>query len=108
MKENKPEKQYRKIQRNVKLAEDIGNKIVSLGMKHYPSGIGADLSDIYLAMEDYKAFVDKLLKLDINDPKIIGNTLVEIQVELNHINWHIKESKSPLQRAINYCFEQSK
>ncbi len=36
------------IEKNVKLAEQMGKKIDAIGMRRAPGGIGVDLSDIYV------------------------------------------------------------
>jgi len=92
--------------RNVKLSHDFYKKIESLGIKLRLSGLGADISDVYLELERYKESVNRLLNADTKDLETIGGLLIEIKISLQHINWHIKESRRPLQRLIDYCYKE--
>ncbi|MFC1915420.1 hypothetical protein ACFLW4_01835 [Chloroflexota bacterium] len=93
--------------RNVKLANDIDGKITSLGMKRNP-GIGAHLSDIAITLEEFNELLEEFLAADVKDHEAIGDVLIGINVHvLEHIYYHIKHLKRPLERIIEFCYEDT-
>jgi len=95
-----------RVKRNVKLANDIDDKIAALGMRR-PPGMGAHLSDICIALEESNELINEFLSTDPKDLEKIGETLIAIQVHIiEHINYHIKHVKRPLERVINYCYPE--
>ena len=96
-----------KSERNVKLANEIDNKVILLGMKRY-AGIGAHLSDIAIALEEFNELLDQFLSTDVKDHEAIGDVLTGINVHVvEHINYHIKHMKRPLGRIIEFCYEDT-
>lgn len=97
-----------RTKRNVKLANDIDSKITSLKMKRHP-GIGAHLSDIAIALEEFNELLDEFLLTDVKDHEAIGGVLISINVQvLEHISYHIKHLKRPLERIIDFCYVDTK
>ncbi len=98
-----------KIERNVRLAHDIGDKVKELGMKRAPIGaMGANLSDLCIDLDDYVKLINQFLEVDIDDKEAIRDILVGIDVCLDHIRWQCTDVKKPLDRVIDYCYEDSK
>ena len=96
------------IKKNVKMAVDIQNKIEDLGMNNPPSGIGVNLADIYFTLESFRKLIDKLIGTDAQDKDAMEHVLIEIRIKvLDHINYHTKHVKRPLERVIGYCDEQN-
>ena len=92
----------------MKLANEISGKITSLEMKRPPSGIGAHLSDIAIALEKFNELLEKFLSSDVKDHEAIGDVLTSINVQvLEHIYYHIKHLKRPLHRIIEFCYEET-
>ncbi|UCH50893.1 MAG: hypothetical protein JSV54_07765 [Chloroflexota bacterium] len=95
-----------RVNKGIRLSNSFYNKIDSLGIKPRTySGLGADISDIYIELEKYSELVKQLLNTDTKDLEAIGDVLIGIKTSLQHINWHIKESRRPLERLIDYCFK---
>ena len=93
-----------RIKRNTELAANITSKVDALGMRRPPAGIGADLSDVYFTLEEYKELLDRFLATDAKDHKAMGFVLTAIQIEvLNHIGWHLRSARRPLERVIQFC-----
>lgn len=97
-----------RIRRNVKLADEIEDKVEALGMRRPPSGIGAHFSDIAIALEEFNELLNEFLSTDIKDRKTLGSVLTGIEVEVvEHISYHIKYLKRPLGRIIEFCYEDT-
>ena len=95
-----------RVKRNVKLADDIGNKVTSLGFNR--GYMGADLSDIYIEREKYQELIDKFLTTDIKDPEAIGSILIGVRTSLQHTIYHFRSVRGPLQRLLDYCYKDDK
>lgn len=93
-----------KIERNVEMANNIIDKITALGMGHSAGALGAHLSDICFALEDCRQLIGKLLDTDVKNKDAMEDVLIEIRIKvLDHINYHIKHVRRPLERVIDYC-----
>jgi hypothetical protein len=104
--EYKPSKrQQLEVKNNVEMANSIADLINSLGMRNSKGGqLGADLSDIYFSLRKYRTLLNKLLRTDPNNLEAIQDILVGIKVQvLEHIDWHIKQLKTPMEQVINHC-----
>lgn len=62
--------------------------------------LAVDLNDIYESSNNLRDLVDNLMKLDI-DKEILIDKLIEIEVELDHINWHYKSFKKEIKKLLN-------
>jgi len=97
-----------KIERNVRLANDIENMVNALKVKRYPRGtMGANLSDICINLEDYVQLINKFLKANPERKKTIGDILVEIRGCLEEIKWHSNHVIKTLDKVADYCYEES-
>lgn len=95
-----------RIKRNVKLANEIENKVEALEMRRPPYGIGAHLSDIVIALEEFNELVNEFLSTDVKDHETLGWVLTGVKTEAEHIYYHIKHMKKPLERMIEFCYEE--
>lgn len=101
---NREQAQIGEVKKHVKMAADIDEKIAALGMQRPPSSMGAHLSDICFTLEDCRELIDQLLEADVEDKDAMMSVLIGIRVEvLEHLSYHIKRVRRPLQRVIDYC-----
>lgn len=93
--------------RHVKLADDIVDKVMALGVPRSAGALGAHLSDICFALEDCRELIDQLLDTDVKDKDAMESVLIGIRIKvLDHISYHIQHVRRPLQRVIDYCDEE--
>jgi hypothetical protein len=98
-----------KSKRNVRLANDIENKVNALKMKRYLRGtMGANLSDICIRLDDYIQLVNKFLEVNPEDKKTMGDILVEIRVCLEEIKYNCSHVIKTLDKVADYCYEGSR
>lgn len=91
----------RRVDKNVAKATDIGRWLDALGepARRLDRGaISADLSDLYSAAEAYRAMLDALLALKLDDPDAVPEKINEITGELRHMAWHIRSVTRRLDR----------
>ncbi len=58
-------------------------------------------------MEQYRASVDKFLASPGDDLEALAKTLMGVMAPLNHIGYHLKSVRRPLDRTIDFCYEQT-
>jgi hypothetical protein len=92
------------IKRNLRLADDITNKIKSTGIKRAGSTLGKHMAAISMALEHYSGYVDQFLDIDNTDLLEIGYCLFKIRASLEYIHYHIMKVKGTLERVINHCY----
>lgn len=98
-----------KTERNVKLANEIADKIKALDMKRPPIGtMRATLADLCINLEDDVRLINQFLKVNAEDKRTIGRLLVEMRTCLDDVRWHYNHVKKILERVIEYCYEPSK
>jgi hypothetical protein len=98
-----------KIEKNVKLANDIGEKVKALGLRKPTVGImGATLSDLCINLEEYIRLINQFLEANTEDRQKIGEILVEMRVCLDDVRWHCSHVKKALERVIDYCYDEDK
>lgn len=91
------------IKKNVELSNEIFNKVDSLGIKNFPYGIGADLSDICFESQDIIRLTKEFLKAEPDDWDGLSSIIIELDIRLQHMKDHISDTKKPLMRLSNYC-----
>ncbi len=54
-----------------------------------------DLNDIYESSERFEKLLENIMKSQQNKDDLI-DILIEVEIELDHINWHYKSLKKKL------------
>ncbi|EJR37331.1 hypothetical protein BK735_03645 [Bacillus mycoides] len=57
--------------------------------------LAVDLNDIYESSERFEKLLENIMKSQQNKDDLI-DILIEVEIELDHINWHYKSLKKKL------------
>ncbi|PQZ59904.1 MULTISPECIES: hypothetical protein [Bacillus] len=57
--------------------------------------VAMDLNDIYESSQSFEKLLENMMNSQQNKDDLI-DMLIEVEVELNHINWHYKSLKKKL------------
>ncbi|MDM5426613.1 MULTISPECIES: hypothetical protein [Bacillus] len=57
--------------------------------------LAVDLNDIYESSERFEKLLENIMKSQQNKHDLI-DILIEVEIELDHINWHYKSLKKKL------------
>ncbi len=91
---------------NVQMCDDIVRKMTIPGIKTQQAiTMGANLSDIYFASKEYIRILDNLLAVDENDHEKLGDIIIDIRTELNHINYHSKHVTKTLENVADKLYK---
>lgn len=100
-------KSEKKIKQTVKLADEIDEKIKKiLDNKLYKKleTLCIDLSDINEASAELIKYIKEFNQLLMVDHEKAADNLVEIETELDHIEWHAKEAKPKISLLCNFLY----
>lgn len=76
--------------------EQIKKKLSLLSQPKEPVVTAVDLHDIYESSNNLGKLMDDIESIE--DKQAMINKLIEIEIELDHINWHYKSLKKDLKR----------
>ena len=68
--------------------------------------LGADLADLSASAERYRRLVDALLATPADRPETAADALVEINVELQHVAWHIRSATRRIDRLASDLYAE--
>lgn len=81
------------VQDNV--LEQLINRLSVLCPEKEREILAVDLNDIYESSERFEKLLENIMKSQQNKDDLI-DILIEVEVELDHINWHYKSLKKKL------------
>jgi hypothetical protein len=82
--------------------QEIGAWLESLGKAVRPSDRGAlsaDLSDLYAGAIRYQRMIDRILALPARERAKASDALIDLSVDLWHLNWHMRSARPRLERV---------
>ncbi|KQU24417.1 hypothetical protein ASG61_21125 [Bacillus sp. Leaf75] len=85
---------------NESIVNELMNKLSPLSSKKEYIELAVDLNDISESSNKIERLVRDLLNSSLDKEKIIEQ-LIEIELELDHINWHYKSLKKELKQLLN-------
>jgi len=85
---------------NESIVNELMNKLSQLSSKKEYVELAVDLNDISESSNKIERLVRDLLNSSLDKEKIIEQ-LIEIELELDHINWHYKSLKKELKQLLN-------
>jgi len=67
-----------------------------------------DLADLWSSQNSYNQLLMEFLENETRDWKFIAEHLTDIKSHIDHISWHIRSVKDPIERMAVECYEASK
>ena len=68
--------------------------------------LSTDLSDLWNAQKKLSSRLDNLLQLS-DQWSILGDLLVDIRSDIEHIAWHLKSIRRPLAKITRYAYRKA-
>lgn len=94
------------LQRELDIHRAIGKRLAQLGANDRDLGeIAAGLGDLFGAFAEGERAIERFLRPD-SDRKAAADILVDLRVELMHIQGHIRSLKRPLEGFIDSLYGQ--
>ncbi|MGG0482387.1 hypothetical protein [Priestia aryabhattai] len=85
---------------NPTIVDELIKKLSLLDSNKEYVELAVDLNDIYESSNKLDQLIADTLSSSLDQEKLI-NQLIEIEVELDHINWHYKSLKKELKQLLN-------
>ncbi|KML24512.1 MULTISPECIES: hypothetical protein [Priestia] len=85
---------------NPTIVDELIEKLSLLDSNKEYVELAVDLNDIYESSNKLDQLIADTLSSSLDQEKLI-NQLIEIEVELDHINWHYKSLKKELKQLLN-------
>ncbi|AKP76776.1 hypothetical protein M3592_27225 [Priestia aryabhattai] len=82
------------------IVDELIKKISLLDSSKEYVELAVDLNDIYESSNKLDRLITDTLSSSLDQEKLIDQ-LIEIEVELDHINWHYKSFKKELKQLLN-------
>ncbi|GAB1759147.1 hypothetical protein ABEP16_26620 [Priestia aryabhattai] len=82
------------------IVDELITKISLLDSSKEYVELAVDLNDIYESSNKLDRLITDTLSSSLDQEKLIDQ-LIEIEVELDHINWHYKSFKKELKQLLN-------
>ncbi|MEH7361296.1 MULTISPECIES: hypothetical protein [Priestia] len=82
------------------IVDELITKISLLDSSKEYVELAVDLNDIYESSNKLDRLITDTLSSSLDQEKLIDQ-LIEIEVELDHINWHYKSLKKELKQLLN-------
>ncbi|MFP3666275.1 hypothetical protein ABEY96_26045 [Priestia aryabhattai] len=82
------------------IVDELIKKISLLDSSKEYVELAVDLNDIYESSNKLDRLITDTLSSSLDQEKLIDQ-LIEIEVELDHINWHYKSLKKGLKQLLN-------
>ena len=94
----------KRIQAELKMGNDIWNKMVAMGMQSPPAVIMAHLPETYTMRGQLGELIEQFLSADVKDRKANGGVLVGVRVRiLQHADPEIGDILKALEEVIAFC-----
>ncbi|MBI4233675.1 MAG: hypothetical protein HY686_04455 [Chloroflexi bacterium] len=92
------------------LASEINKKVKSLQpppqVADALGSLSADLADLWESEKALASALEGFLKASPEDWEQIGGYLTEVKMELQHVQWHRKSVRGPLQKLITHVYSR--
>ncbi|MGU3370690.1 hypothetical protein [Bacillus mycoides] len=75
--------------------EQLINRLSVLSPEKEREILAVDLNDVYESSERFEKLLENIMKSQQNKDDLI-DILIEVEIELDHINWHYKSLKKKL------------
>ncbi|MCL9634245.1 hypothetical protein L2095_05845 [Bacillus zanthoxyli] len=85
---------------NSTIVDELITKLSLLDSNKEYVELAVDLNDIYESSNKLDRLITDTLSSSLDQEKLIDQ-LIEIEVELDHINWHYKSLKKELKQLLN-------
>ncbi|MEH6868791.1 hypothetical protein [Priestia megaterium] len=85
---------------NPTIVDELIKKLSLLDSNKEYIELAVDLNDIYESSNKLDRLITDTLNSPLDQEKLIEQ-LIEIEVELDHINWHYKSLKKELKQLLN-------
>ncbi|MEH6930099.1 hypothetical protein [Priestia megaterium] len=85
---------------NPTIVDELIKKLSLLDSNKEYIELAVDLNDIYESSNKLDRLITDTLSSSLDQEKLIEQ-LIEIEVELDHINWHYKSLKKELKQLLN-------
>lgn len=85
---------------NPTIVDELIKKLSLLDSNKEYVELAVDLNDIYESSNKLDQLIADTLSSSLDQEKLIDQ-LIEIEVELDHINWHYKSFKKELKQLLN-------
>lgn len=85
---------------NPTIVDELIEKLSLLDSNKEYVELAVDLNDIYESSNKLDQLIADTLSSSLDQEKLIDQ-LIEIEVELDHINWHYKSFKKELKQLLN-------
>ncbi|MFE0619776.1 hypothetical protein ACFW1J_00045 [Priestia aryabhattai] len=85
---------------NPTIVDELIKKLSLLDSNKKYIELAVDLNDIYESSNKLDRLITDTLNFPLDQEKLIEQ-LIEIEVELDHINWHYKSLKKELKQLLN-------
>lgn len=85
---------------NPTIVDELIKKLSLLDSNKKYVELAVDLNDIYESSNKLDRLITDTLSSSLDQEKLIDQ-LIEIEVELGHINWHYKSLKKELKQLLN-------
>ncbi|MDC7771042.1 hypothetical protein [Priestia megaterium] len=85
---------------NPTIVDELIKKLSLLDSNKEYVELAVDLNDIYESSNKLDRLITDTLSSSLDQEKLIDQ-LIEIEVELDHINWHYKSLKKELKQLLN-------
>jgi hypothetical protein len=85
---------------NPTIVDELIKKLSLLDSNKKYVELAVDLNDIYESSNKLDRLITDTLSSSLDQEKLIDQ-LIEIEVELDHINWHYKSLKKELKQLLN-------
>lgn len=85
---------------NESIVNELINRFSLLSSKKEYVELAVDLNDICESINKIEPLIKEILSSSLDKEKLIEQ-LIEIEVELDHINWHYKSLKKELKQLLN-------
>ncbi|MBK0010142.1 MULTISPECIES: hypothetical protein [Priestia] len=85
---------------NPTIVDELIKKLSLLDSNKEYVELAVDLNDIYESSNKLDRLITDTLSSSLDQEKLIEQ-LIEIEVELDHINWHYKSLKKELKQLLN-------
>ncbi len=102
------------IQKTLEMVSSFEGKFKEISLKHSKSEIlskstlAADLADIQEAAFAISDLVDRLDELLLTHKNMAGKALIDLTIQLDHIQYHYKEGKRDMETLADLLYEKAK
>ena len=102
---------YEQARRAAAMAHNIVVKLKEMGLPDDLDGdlskLCTDLGDLWSTQRSLTSRLNLFLRRSAEPWEDVGNHLMDIKADIEHIAWHIRNIKRPLNRIVHYAYRES-